>query len=93
MSFQALDKALLSKRIFAVEVHGQAYIPDFYLDKRCGRKQLESVCRALGDLPGGSKLQFFTNPRGSLGGRTPLDAIGDGEIALVRRVAQGFLEG
>lgn len=92
LSSQALGKLLLAKRIFAVELHGQVCLPDFYLDKRYDRRQLELICKVLGDLPGGSKLQFFTNPRGSLGGRTPLDALADGNVALVRRAAQAFVE-
>ena len=77
---------------FVVEMHGQLCFPNFFLDKRNDRRQLESVCKVLGDLPGGSKLQFFTNPKGSLGGRTPLDAIADGKVAFVRRVAKAFVE-
>lgn len=93
LSSDALKRALFAKRVFTVEVLGQTYVPSFYLDKVFDRRQLESVCRVLGDLPGGSKLQFFTNPRGSLSGRTPLDALADGEVVLVRRAAQGFAEG
>lgn len=92
LSSKALDKGLLARRIFVVELRGQAFVPDFYLDERYDRHQLESVCRVLGDLPGGSKLQFFTTPKGSLGGRTPLAALAEGEVALVRRIAQGFVE-
>lgn len=93
LSSQALEAALLAKRIFAVELQGQTCLPNFYLDERYDRHRLESVCKVLGDLPGGSKLQFFTNPRGSLGGRTPLDALADGKVALVRRAAQAFVGG
>lgn len=92
LSALQLDRALVAKRLFAVELHGQEYIPDFFLDKRYDRHQLQAVCKVLGDLPGGSKLQFFTNPKGSLGGRTPLDAIADGKVAFVRRVAKAFVE-
>ena len=93
LSSAGLSKSLRANRIFAVEIAGQLCFPDFYFDQRYDRRQLESVSKLLGDLPGGSKLQFFTNPRGSLGGRTPLDALADGEVALVRRAAQGFVEG
>lgn len=92
ISPEALQDALAARRVFAVEMHGQLLVPDFYLDARYDRRQLESICKVLGDLPGGSKLQFFTTPKGSLGGRTPLDALADGDVALVRRAAQGFVE-
>jgi len=91
-SSQALNQALLARRIFAVEMHGQVCFPDFYLDKRYDRRRVESVCKLLGDLPGGSKLQFFTTPKGSLGGRTPLEALASGNLAAVRTAAMGFVE-
>lgn len=92
LSSQGLDKALHAKRIFAVELQGKVSIPDFFLDKRYDRRQMASVCKLIGDLPGGSKLQFFTTPKGSLGGQTPLDALADRKFAAVRRTAQGFAE-
>lgn len=92
MSARALDKALLANRIFAVELGGRLFFPGFYLDTRYDRRQLESVSKALSDLPGGSKLQFFTTPKGSLRGQTPLDAIANGDLAAVRNAARGFVE-
>ena len=86
------DQALRAKRFFAVELGGDEYIPEFFLDERYDRRQLQSVCKVLGDLPGGSKLQFFTTPKGSLNGQTPLDALMDRKVAAVRRTAQGFAE-
>jgi hypothetical protein len=50
------------------------------------------VSKALSDLPGGSKLQFFMTPKGSLSGQTPLDAIANGHLAAVRNAARGFVE-
>ena len=92
LSPEGLRGALIAKRLFAVEMRGQLLLPSFFLDARYERRQLEVVCSVLGDLLGGSKLQFFTNPRGSLNGRTPLDALVDGDFALVRRAAEGFAE-
>jgi hypothetical protein len=89
---QELGAALQAQRIFAVEMDGQLFVPDFFLDNRNDPRQLESICRVLGGLPGGSKLQFFTTPKGSLGGRTPLDALRNGELALVHCAAEGFVE-
>jgi hypothetical protein len=92
LSSRALDKAVLAKRMFSAELEGQLRFPGFFFDKRYVRRHLASVCQVLGSLPGGSKLQFFTKPKGSLGGRTPLDAPAAGDVALVRRAAQGFVE-
>lgn len=63
---QALSKAVLSHRMFYVEVDGVRAYPAFYLDSRYKRKDIESVTRSLGGLSGGSKWLFFTAPRASL---------------------------
>lgn len=92
LSPEALEKALSGHRLFAVQLNGEVCLPDFFLDERYDRQHLESVCKVLGGLPGGSKLQFFTTPKGSLGGRTPLYTLATGEVALVHLAAQGFVE-
>ena len=92
LSGEAMSKAVRANRIFSVEVDGQVCFPDFYLDTRYDRRQLALVSKMLGALPGGSKLQFFTTPKGSLGGQTPLEALADRKFAAVHRAAQGFAE-
>jgi len=69
---QVLSKALAAHRVFFLEVHGLRYFPAFYADRLQERRNLEAATKVLGDLPGSSKLQFFTNPRGSLSRLTPL---------------------
>jgi dTDP-4-amino-4,6-dideoxygalactose transaminase len=56
VSRQALSKALKAHRVFYVEVSAQRFYPDFFLDKRYERRQVELVSKALGELPGASKL-------------------------------------
>lgn len=51
-----------------------------------------AVRAMLGDLPIGSRLQFYTQPRGSLSGLTPIQALRAGKVADVRRAAEGFRE-
>lgn len=92
LSRVGLDKALRSNRIFAVELAGASHVPAFFLEVRYQPRHLGAVSRILGDLPGGSKLQFFMTPKGSLGGQTPLEALADRKFAAVRRTAQGFAE-
>lgn len=87
-----LDQALRAKHLFAVERNGDAYIPAFFLDERYDRRQLQSICKLLREIPSGSKLQFFTTPKGSLNGQTPLEALRDRKAQQVRRSAQGFAE-
>ena len=53
------------------------------------RAQLRNL---LGVLPIGSRLQFYEQPKGSLAGLTPMQALQAGKVADVRRAAQGFLE-
>lgn len=92
VSRQALSKALKAHRVFYVEVSGQRFYPDFFLDKRYERRQVELVSKALGELPGASKLQFFLGKKASLEGKTPLDALARGHFSRVRIAAQGFAE-
>ncbi len=89
---QALSKALAAHRVFYVEVEGRRYFPDFFLDPRYERRQVEDVSKTLGELPGTSKLQFFTTQKASLEGRTPLDALAAGQHSRVRTAARGFAE-
>lgn len=89
---QALSKALAARRVFFVDLRGLRYFPSFFTEPRYQRKHLEAVSKLLGDLPGGAKLQFFTTPKGSLSGKTPLDALADGQYSSVRIAAQGFAQ-
>jgi hypothetical protein len=88
----ALTVALVSGRIFGVEIDGRLMIPAFYLDRGLDARQLSSVTRLLFGLPSGSKLRFFTSPKGSLFGQTPLQALRLGQYRLVRAAALGFAE-
>lgn len=87
-----LSKALTSHRVFFVEVGGSRYYPAFYADPKYTRKQLEATTKLLGDLPGSAKLQFFSTPKGSLGGLSPLAALAEGQFSAVKVTAQGFAE-
>lgn len=51
-----------------------------------------SVSKAFANLPVGSRLQFFLQPKGSLGGETPLEALTDGKLDQVLIAAEGFAE-
>jgi hypothetical protein len=89
---QALSKALKSHRVFYLEVGGERLYPDFFLDQRLERRQVELVSQSLGELPGASKLQFFMTKKASLEGQTPLEALARGQFSRVRMAAQGFAE-
>jgi hypothetical protein len=88
---QALSKARKARRVFSVEIKGESYYPAYFVDPQYERRQLEAVSKALGDLPGTSKLQFMITPKGSLGSLTPLEALAKGKIADVKIAAEGFV--
>jgi hypothetical protein len=90
---QAMSKAVAAHRLFHVPgPSGQQLYPAFYSDPRYDRRVLEKVSKQLGTLPGASKWQFFTTPKGSLKGATPLQALIDGKVDDVLKSAAGFAE-
>lgn len=91
-SRQAVWKAVDSHRVFYIDHKAERYFPAFYANPAYDRKHLEAVTKVLGDLPGGSKLQFFLTRKGSLGGETPLQAMAAGRVAKVKDVAAAFAE-
>lgn len=80
-------------RVFHLVVGQSARYPAFYAEfDHGGRRRLAAVCQLLGELPGGSKWQFFTGGKGSLGGATPLTALREGKLRQVKATAEGFAE-
>ncbi len=89
---QALSKALAANRVFYVQHGRHRYYPKFFSEAQYDRRQIEAVCQTLGELPGASKWQFFSTPKGSLGGKTPLEALKSGKFSMVKAAAEGFLQ-
>lgn len=52
----------------------------------------EEVVQVLHGVPEDAKRQFFDNPKGSLGGLTPLEALAQGQLAVVLRIAKAFAD-
>lgn len=94
VSREDLNKKVAAHRLFAMELDGENYYPAFYLELDVDRKKkLERVSRALGDISGWRKWQFFTTPKGSLGDKSPLQALEDGKsLKAVITTAVGFAE-
>lgn len=93
ISRQAISKAVKEQRMFYLDgPSGENWYPAFFADTAIARRTLEQVCKALGPLPGASKWQFFTTPKVSLAGRTPLAALAEGDSEAVLQAARGFLE-
>lgn len=89
-SARRIDRALASNSIFSVDIEGVRYFPRFLADSSNSRRHISAVCRLLGDLSGPSKLQFFSTPKASLGGATPLEALLQRRFAAVKAAAEGF---
>lgn len=87
-----VNRALATGSVFAIETDGMRLIPSFFADSGFDGRQVRAVCRILGGLPGGSKLQFFTSPKASLGARTPLELLAERRFAAVKAAARGFVE-
>lgn len=90
---QAVSKAVNTCRMFYLDgPSGRQLYPAFFADATLDRRAIESVSEALKEMPGPSKWQFFTTPRASLGGKTPLEAIAQGGLAKVLLAAAAFRE-
>ena len=87
-----LQAGLLERRYFGVEVGEEFYYPSFYADSIVKRSDIEAISELLLDLDGSSKWQFFTTPKLTLGGATPLEALVKGKFQDVAFAARGFAE-
>ena len=85
---QALSKAVRDKRMFWIDgPAGVQWYPSFFATEHIQRRDIGRVSVALGDLPGPAKWQFFTTPKHSLNGKTPLAALESGMAGQVLRTA------
>ena len=90
---QAINKAVAEMRMFSLDGEsGKKLYPAFFADASIDRRKLQAVSKALGQLAGSSKWQFFTNPRLSLGKKTPVEALRKGRYDEVLAAATAFLE-
>lgn len=87
-----LQQAVREGRMFWIEgTHGSHWYPSFFVAGTASRCDVEEVTRVLDPLPGEIKWAFFTTPKYSLDGRTPIDALRDQEVARVLRTAAEFV--
>ena len=89
---QALTKAVDTGRMFTVTVGSKPYYPAFYAYSKADRKVLARVTRALGELPGWTKLDFFESANGAIGGLSPLDALTKGRVDEVLELAEAYAD-
>lgn len=91
---ESVRTALRDQRLFTIESPaGVPYFPSFYAEpEKYDLGALGRVSQALENLPAASKYHFFTSRWTSLRGRTPLQAIVDGDVEKVLLSAVGFVE-
>lgn len=93
VSRQAINKAEAELRMFSLDgAAGKKLYPAFFADKKIDRRAVQKVSKALERLAGSSKLQFFMNPRVSLGKKTPVEALRQGKFEQVLAAAVAFRE-
>lgn len=91
LSSSDIEELQNAGRLFDIQHDGVAFYPAFFNDPSLDKKELGDMCQILQPLSGSAKWQFFTRPKNSLAGKTPLDALRDGEVSKVERAALGFL--
>lgn len=90
---QAITKAEAEMRMFSLDgAAGKKLYPVFFADAAIDRRAIQKVSKALDRLAGSSKWQFFTNPRLSLGRKTPIEALRKGKVDQVLAAAIAFRE-
>lgn len=82
---QTVDAARERGEIFSVWVKGKHWYPSEAL--KLERSALKAINNALGDADPSSKLLFLLKTHGALRGQTPADAVIDGKLDDVVRLA------
>lgn len=91
-SRQALSKALREYRVFYISRGSKRLYPSFFASTTYDSAKVQSVSRALGALPGESKMLFFTAPKLSLEQQSPLEVLATGQVESVLDAAHAFAE-
>ena len=90
---QAISKRLRAGTLFYVDgPQGVRYYPAFFAQADVDQNAVRLVAKTLGDLPGASKWAFFTSPRVSLGGLSPVEILRGKRPGLQPGYAKGEQE-
>ena len=87
-----VEKDLAAGRLFAMEMDGQHWILAAFANPSIDKRRLARLCRVLQEAPAGARLRFLTTPKGSLSGRTPLEALIAGSWGDVVTAARGYMD-
>lgn len=90
---QAISKRLRAGTLFYVDgPQGVRYYPAFFAQADVDQNAVRLVAKTLGDLTGASKWAFFTSPRVSLGGLSPVEILRGKRPGLQPGYAKGEQE-
>lgn len=93
ISPHSLSAAVHDRRIFWIDgPTGERLYPSFFATDVAPQSDIERICVELGDVPGSVKWQFFSMPKHSLDGATPIDALAHGQFDRVLRTARLSME-
>jgi hypothetical protein len=87
---QALDQACTRGELFFVKVGKNKYYPAAFVE--LDADAVKQVNLALKGDDGTAKFIFWSRKHGALGNRTVLEALGEGRLARVVELAQGWSE-
>lgn len=93
LSRQAVDKRRSSNQLLALAQGRQGYsYPSFQFHEGKTLEGLERVLRGLNSLDSWMQLNFFTSPDERLEGKNPIEALKQGKINEVARIASTYGE-
>ncbi|CAD6543382.1 hypothetical protein [Paraburkholderia metrosideri] len=88
-----LNRSLGARKIFSVELKRKKYVPAFFLSPMIRREDFAKVIRRLGETSGWGTWDFFTTPKATLGGATPLQFLAIKRVKPVLMAAAEFAKG
>ncbi|SKC68937.1 hypothetical protein [Paraburkholderia hospita] len=91
VSERRLARLVEEGSVFAVDVDETEYFPALLADPLLNRKRLQTICRIIVPAEPMSRLGFLSSPRGSLGGRRPVEMFDDDvDFKSVGRIAAAW---
>ena len=91
VSEKRLARLIEDGSVFGVDVDETEYFPALFADPSLNRKRLQTICRIIFPAEPMSRLGFLSSPRGSLGGRRPVEMLDDDvDFKSVKRIAAAW---
>ncbi|OAJ62796.1 hypothetical protein A6V36_20740 [Paraburkholderia ginsengiterrae] len=91
LSEKRLARLVEDGSVFGVDVDETEYFPALLADPLLNRKRLQIICRTIVPAEPMGRLGFLSSPRGSLGGRRPVEMLDDDvDFKSVKRIAAAW---